>query len=178
MSKKDKVDAIVVLDPHALEELGEQSDEDSYQGADIYGIGSSVKAVVLLDNGNIQGLVVPDAYEIGYKSVGEMARKMEHRFYRLKGHKTEIKVFDRDEFSLMIIWKGSYILMSKKDRKRRSMIAVILLIAFLIAGCEDKSVKTDHIIRIGVVTYTQDDPFINAMTDQLKENLKKWKQII
>lgn len=48
----------MVLDPHALEELGEQSDEDSYQGADIYGIGSSVKAVVLLDNGNIQGLVV------------------------------------------------------------------------------------------------------------------------
>ena len=41
------------------------------------------------------------------------------------------------------------------------MIAVILLIAFLITGCEDKSVKTDHIIRIGVVTYTQDDPFIN-----------------
>ena len=53
------------------------------------------------------------------------------------------------------------------------MIAVILLIAFLITGCEDKSVKTDHIIRIGVVTYTQDDPFINAMTDQLKEDLKK-----
>ena len=63
--------------------------------------------------------------------------------------------------------------MSKKNRKRRSMIAVILLIAFLITGCEDKSVKRDHIIRIGVVTYTQDDPFINAMTDQLKENLKK-----
>ena len=98
--RRDKVDAIVVLDPHALEELGEQSDEDSYQGADIYGIGSSVKAVVLLDNGNIQGLVVPDAYEIGYKSVGEMAQRLEHRFYRLKGHKTEIKVFDRDEFSL------------------------------------------------------------------------------
>ena len=90
----------MVLDPHALEELGEQSDEDSYQGADIYGIGSSVKAVVLLDNGNIQGLVVPDAYEIGYKSIGEMAQRLEHRFYRLKGHKTEIKVFDRDEFSL------------------------------------------------------------------------------
>ena len=100
VSKKDKVDAIVVLDPHALEELGEQSDEDSYQGADIYGIGRSVKAVVLLDNGNIQGLVVPDAYEIGYKSVGEMAQRLEHRFYRLKGYKTEIKVFDRDEFSL------------------------------------------------------------------------------
>lgn len=73
----------------------------------------------------------------------------------------------------MIIWEGSYILMSKKNRKRRSMIAVILLIAFLITGCEDKSAKRDHIIRIGVVTYTQDDPFINAMTDQLKENLKK-----
>ncbi len=53
------------------------------------------------------------------------------------------------------------------------MIAVILLIAFLITGCEDKSVKTDHIIRIGVVTYTQDDPFINAMTDQLKRESEK-----
>ena len=63
--------------------------------------------------------------------------------------------------------------MSKKNRKRRSMIAVILLIAFLITGCEGKSVKTDHIIRIGVVTYTQDDPFINAMTDQLKEESEK-----
>ena len=53
------------------------------------------------------------------------------------------------------------------------MIAVILLIAFLITGCEDKSVKTDHIIRIGVVTYTQDDPFINAMTDQVKRESEK-----
>ena len=57
------------------------------------------------------------------------------------------------------------------------MIAVILLIAFLITGCEDKSVKTDHIIRIGVVTYTQDDPFINAMTDQLKENMTKTETV-
>ena len=100
VSKKDKVDAIVVLDTQALEELGEQSEENSYQGADIYGIGSSVKSIVLLDNGNIQGLVVPDAYEIGYKSVGEMAQRLEHRFYRLKGHETAVKVLDRDEFSL------------------------------------------------------------------------------
>ena len=53
--------------------------------------------------------------------------------------------------------------MSKKDRKRRSMIAVILLIAFLITGCEDKSAKTDHIIRIGVVTYTQDVLFSDSI---------------
>ena len=87
-------------DQNIYEKVSKKDKEDSYQGADIYGIGSSVKAVVLLDNGNIQGLVVPDAYEIGYKSVGEMAQRLEHRFYRLKGHKTEIKVFDRDEFSL------------------------------------------------------------------------------
>ena len=36
----------------------------------------------------------------GLRHVGEMAQRLEHRFYRLKGHKTEIKVFDRDEFSL------------------------------------------------------------------------------
>ena len=27
-------------------------------------------------------------------------------------------------------------------------------------------------LHVGVVTYTQGDPFINAMTDNLKENLK------
>mgnify|MGYP000261310681 FL=1 len=27
-------------------------------------------------------------------------------------------------------------------------------------------------LRVGVVTYTQDDPFINALADKLKENLK------
>ena len=52
------------------------------------------------------------------------------------------------------------------------MIAVILLIAFLITGCVDKSAKTDHIIRIGVVTYTQDDPFINATMQLLQKSIR------
>ena len=55
------------------------------------------------------------------------------------------------------------------------MIAVILLIAFLITGCEDKSVKTDHIIRIGVVTYTQDDPFINAKRESEKNGNRSYE---
>ena len=53
------------------------------------------------------------------------------------------------------------------------MIAVILLIAFLITGCEDKSVKRDHIIRIGVenisaviLFYKSVDPFFKLFIFQ------------
>ena len=37
--------------------------------------GYSLKTVALLDKGNIQGLVVPDGYEIGYKSVDVYKRQ-------------------------------------------------------------------------------------------------------
>ena len=36
-----------------------------------------------------------------------------------------------------------------------------------------REIQTDReVLRVGVVTYTQDDPFINALTDKLKEDLK------
>ena len=63
--------------------------------------------------------------------------------------------------------------MSKKCRKK-SVCAVVVMVAMLcISGCGSGKIKSDKVLRVGVVTYTQDDPFINAMTDQLKENLKK-----
>ncbi len=59
--------------------------------------------------------------------------------------------------------------MSKNSRKK-CIILVIMVIA--IVGCQNKKIQTDDTLRIGVVTYTQDDPFINAMMDKLKEDLK------
>ncbi len=53
---------------------------------------------------------------------------------------------------------------------------VILIMAFVLiynfTGCQKKEKNFNETLRVGVVTYTQDDPFINAMTQELKDNLK------
>ena len=53
---------------------------------------------------------------------------------------------------------------------------VSLIMAFVLiynfTGCQKKEKNFNETLRVGVVTYTQDDPFINAMTQELKDNLK------
>ena len=53
---------------------------------------------------------------------------------------------------------------------------VSLIMAFVLiynfTGCQKKEKNLNKTLRVGVVTYTQDDPFINAMTQELKDNLK------
>ena len=62
--------------------------------------------------------------------------------------------------------------MNKKKRKK-CVCAVVVMVAMLcISGCGSGKIKSDKVLRVGVVTYTQDDPFINALADKLKENLK------
>ncbi|MFR1976202.1 MAG: substrate-binding domain-containing protein [Coprococcus sp.] len=73
---------------------GRQWRAEEYQ---IFGIGYSVKSIAMLDYGKIDGLVAPDGYEIGYKSVEEMAKKLQHRFYKTKSVKTTIKMIRRDD---------------------------------------------------------------------------------
>ena len=97
VSVKEKVDALVVLDPDALVELGEQAENGTYYGAEIYGIGSSVKSIALLDYGYITDMVLLDGYEIGYKSVEEIAEKLNHRFYRLESCNTGVRELDGEE---------------------------------------------------------------------------------
>ena len=41
-----------------------------------------------------------------------------------------------------------------------------------LVSCDSRKNQKDRTLRVGVVTYTPDDPFINAMTDILKEDLK------
>ena len=62
--------------------------------------------------------------------------------------------------------------MSRKDRKRRAVLVIVVMVLLIVPGCGSRKVHTDGVLRVGVVTYTQDDPFINAMADKLKENLK------
>ena len=42
----------------------------------------------------------------------------------------------------------------------------------MLSGCSGKSDQTEKTLRVGVITYTQDDPFINGLTDELKAQLK------
>jgi len=100
MKEETKADALVILDPGVLEEFGEQAEHGKYKGAELYGVGYSLKTVALLDKGNIQSLVVPDGYEIGYKSVKEIAGKIEHKFYKMKGYTTEYQIFSKKDFSM------------------------------------------------------------------------------
>ena len=55
-----KVDYMVVMDTYAIDEIGENADNGMYNGAQIYGMGTSVKSVALLDAGKIKCLVIPD----------------------------------------------------------------------------------------------------------------------
>ena len=62
--------------------------------------------------------------------------------------------------------------MSKKNRKKRIALILGVMVALNSSGCVEKNVPANEVMRVGVVVYTQDDPFINAMTERLKENLK------
>lgn len=74
----------------------------------------------------------------------------------------------------MMTWKGCCILMSKKGRMAQSILVLVSTMSFAVTGCQqNQRIQTDRdVLRVGVVTYTQDDPFINALTDKLKEDLK------
>ena len=90
---------------------------------ELYGVGYNLKTVALLDKGNIQGLVVPDGYEIGYKSVKEIAGKIEHKFYKMKGYTTEYQIFSKKDFSMDDDLERFYIPMNKKEKKAGSSIS-------------------------------------------------------
>ena len=100
MKKETEADALVILDAGILEEFGEQAENGTYKGAELYGVGYSLKTIALLDNGNIQGLAVPDGYEIGYKSVEEITKRIEHRSYKMQGYITEYQVLGKENFSM------------------------------------------------------------------------------
>ena len=100
LKAKEKVDYLAVLDPYILDEVGEKAENGFYSGAEIYGIGTSIKAFSLLDAGKIQCLIVPDLYEVGYESMNEIAGKLKNSWYQMESHETEIQVvYKKDLFS-------------------------------------------------------------------------------
>ena len=63
--------------------------------------------------------------------------------------------------------------MNKKKRRLAVVLATVTGSAVLVlSGCSGKSEQTEETLRVGVITYRQDDPFINGLTDELKVQLK------
>lgn len=56
----------------------------------------------------------------------------------------------------------------------KRIVSLIMALALIcnFTGCQKKEKNLHKTLRVGVVTYTQDDPFINAMTQKLKDDLK------
>ncbi len=50
---------------------------------------------------------------------------------------------------------------------------VLLVMMALLSGCTKQETETHKTLRVGVVLYTQDDPFINALADCLKANFEE-----
>ena len=63
--------------------------------------------------------------------------------------------------------------MNKKKRRLAVVLATVTGSAVLVlSGCSGKSEQTEKTLRVGVITYSQDAPFINGLTDELKIQLK------
>ena len=56
---QESVDYMVVMDTQALDTLGEHAENGVYKDAKIFGVGTSMKSIALLDAGQVQCLVIP-----------------------------------------------------------------------------------------------------------------------
>ena len=60
-------------------------------------------------------------------------------------------------------------------KNKRIIKFIILCLILCMTGCHRDNGVNRNILRVGVVLYTQDDPFINALTECMKENFEKYE---
>ena len=96
LQEQQKVDFVIALDDNSLVRVGAAAATNNLHGSLVYGIGKSTEAVYYLDTGIAECLVVPDAFNMGYQSLSQMAEKLEHFFYTMPGKKIPYIVLRRD----------------------------------------------------------------------------------
>nr|WP_298514509.1 substrate-binding domain-containing protein [uncultured Marvinbryantia sp.] len=84
LAEQAAVDFVICLDDSSLVAAGKEAAAGNLHSARVYGIGHSTEAVYYLDMGNVERLVVPDEFNVGYQSLTEVARRLDNRFYRMK----------------------------------------------------------------------------------------------
>ncbi len=93
----NEVDYMAILETGALEQIGEGNVNDSMKQTRIYGIGHSMKCVYYVDDGLVESLVMSDGYDMGYRSVVEMARSLKNRFHAIASYTTDYIVIHKDD---------------------------------------------------------------------------------
>ena len=55
---------------------------------------------------------------------------------------------------------------------KKFLVVILIAMPVLLSACEKKTENGRTELRVGVVLYKNDDPFINAMTEEIKEDLQ------
>lgn len=96
LSIQPKVDFVIALDDNSLAEAGEASAANNLHGALVYGIGNSTEVVYYLDTGIAECLVVPDAFQMGYQSLTEIAENIGYPFRKMQSRSVSYTVIRQD----------------------------------------------------------------------------------
>ena len=90
-------DLVAALDDVSLTSAGQCAAANDLHGAVVYGIGTSTEAVYYLDTGNVECLVVPDEFNVGYQSLAEVAASLQHHFRKVRNRTADFTVIRREE---------------------------------------------------------------------------------
>lgn len=93
---ESKVDIVIALDDSNLTAIGEYLASSQPHGELLYGIGQSTEAIYYLDKGIAECVVVPDEFNVGYQSLGEVARKLDHYFENMKKQTVSYSVIRKE----------------------------------------------------------------------------------
>ncbi|MDD3277515.1 MAG: substrate-binding domain-containing protein [Lachnospiraceae bacterium] len=95
LEEQKAVDFLIALDDDSMAAAGKCAAANNLHGALVYGVGSSTESVYYLDTGSIECMVVPDAFNVGYQSLTEIAKRLEHPFYKMKSSEVSHTVMRR-----------------------------------------------------------------------------------
>ena len=93
---ESKVDIVIALDDSNLTAIGEYLASSQPHGELLYGIGQSTEAIYYLDKGIAECVVVPDELNVGYQSLSEVARKLDHYFENMKKQTVSYSVIRKE----------------------------------------------------------------------------------
>lgn len=91
-----KVDIVVALDDRSVRTAGAYASDEELWGAVVYGIGHSTEAVYYLDKREVECLIVPDEFDVGYKSLKEVVKALEQSGAQMEGSEAAFTVLRRD----------------------------------------------------------------------------------
>lgn len=96
LKEQEKVDFVIALDDRSVVQAGEYAMAGKLNGAVVYGVGRSTEAVYWLDTGNVQCLVVPDEFNVGYQSLTETVKLFKHSVHKMNSKTVSHTVIRQD----------------------------------------------------------------------------------